>query len=358
VSRRGAHGVGGLRRLLAVVLGAVLLAACDGRADAPGPSPDATAAPQTPTAGAPSPAGTAAGTPSPEPTGEEDDGWVELAPAPTPLTEVAAAPFGGSVWTAGGLDASGEAVALVQIYDPRFDGWEMGPALPEAVHHAALVATGDAVYLIGGYLGSSFDEPSAQVHVLDAATGEWGPGPALPEPRAAGAAAWDGTQIVYAGGVGPDGVAGDVVVLDGDGWSPLGQLSEPREHLAAASDGAGRVWFLGGRTGGLDANLGAVDLVADGGVRRIGDLPTPRGGVAGLHLGGVGACALGGEAPHGTFDEVECVDADGSVTSLPPLGQGRHGLGAAVTEGAAYAVLGGAEPGLHVTATIEALTAD
>jgi hypothetical protein len=285
-----------------------------------------------------------------------DAAWVEREPAPFALTEVAAAAFSGAVWTAGGFDAGGAAVAAVLIYDPVFDGWEEGPDLPRQVHHAALVAAGDELYLLGGYDGSGFDTPSASVTVLDASTGEWAEGPALPEPRAAGAAAWDGTRVVYGGGVGPDGLAGDVWALEGGEWVAVGTLEEPREHLAAAGDGEGRVWLMGGRTGGLASNLATVDLVEADTVTRIGALPTARGGVAGLHITGVGACALGGEDPDRTFDEVECMDADGAVTTLPPLAVARHGLGAAVLEDVAYAVLGGPDPGLAVSDALEALT--
>jgi hypothetical protein len=43
----------------------------------------------------------------------------------------------------------------------------------------------------------------------------------------------------------------------------------------------------------------------------------------------------------------------GATRSLPALGQARHGVGSAVVDGAAYVLLGGAEPGLHVTGTVE-----
>jgi hypothetical protein len=344
-------------RLLVLLALLVVLAACAPQGPVDDPvmvPPEGTPTdPADPPATETEPAGT--------PTDEEALGagaWTRRADAPLALTEVAAAPFGGSVWTAGGLDGDGEAVTTVLIHDPTFDGWEEGPALPAAVHHAALVSSGDALYLVGGYEGSGFDRPTAAVHVLDPTTGAWSEGPALPEPRAAGAGAWDGRRVVYGGGVGPDGLAGDVWALEDGTWTPLGVLSEAREHLAAASDGAGLVWFLGGRTGGLDTNLAAVDLVEDAEVRRVGDLPTARGGVAGLHLPGAGGCALGGEGPEATFAEVECVDAEGTVSTLPPLEVARHGLGAAIVEGVAYTVLGGPEPGLHVSPVVEALALD
>lgn len=295
--------------------------------------------------------------PGPDQTGEPlpEASWTELESAPTLLSEVAAASFGGQVWTAGGLTEQGEAAGTVQTFDPTFGTWAAGPELPEPVHHAALVSTGDALYLLGGYVGSGFSDPTEAVRRLDTGSGQWIDGPPMPEARAAGAAAWDGERIVYAGGVGPGGLAGDVLGLEGDRWAGIGELSQAREHLAAASDGQGRVWFLAGRTGGLDTNLGTVDLVEDDDVTALGEVPTPRGGVAAFWAPTVGACVVGGEEPHGTFADAECVDVDGTVTALPSLNAARHGLGAAVVEGSAYALLGGREPGLSVSGVVEAL---
>lgn len=327
----------------------------DGRHDGvAGASPSPTAATATPGDDG---SGTGTGaTPAPQRT-LSPTAWTELARAPTALTEVGATGFGGRVWTAGGFDTDGQAVTTVQVYDPTFDVWVSGPPLPEAVHHAALVADGASLYLVGGYTGPSFREPTGAVRVLEADTGQWADAPALPAPRAAGAAVWDGQRLVYAGGVGPDGLAGEVFALapGAAAWQAIGTLATPREHLAGASDGAGRAWFLAGRTGGLDTNQASVEIVEGASVRVVGDLPTARGGVAGFYAPGAGGCAVGGEGPAGTFAEVECIDADGAVTTLPGLGQARHGLGAAVVEGVAYAVLGGPEPGLFVSDATEAL---
>lgn len=293
--------------------------------------------------------------PAETPDRDEAAQWEQLSEAPVALTEVAAAAFGGKVWTAGGLDESGAAVTVVQIFDPTFGTWEDGPALPEAVHHAALVSSGDVLYLLGGYAGPGFDQPTAAVRRLDVETGQWTDGADLPAPRAAGAAAWDGERLVYGGGVGPDGLSGDVIALAGEAWEPVGELSRPREHLAATSDGRGRTWFLAGRTGGLDSNLGAADLLEGSQVTALPDVPTARGGVAAFWSPATGACVVGGEHPGGTFADVECLNPDGDTTVLPPLEHARHGLGAAVVEGAAYVLLGGPEPGLSVSAAAESL---
>lgn len=286
------------------------------------------------------------------------DAWTALEPSPSARTEVGAASYLDKVWVVGGLAADDAATGDVAVYDPSFDAWEPGPGLPERVHHAAVAVHGDALMVLGGYVGDGFDAPTDAVWRLDPATGEWEEGPALPAARAAGAAAADGDRLVYGGGVGPDGLAGDVWALDGGEWVRLGALGEPREHLAAASDGAGRVWLLGGRTSGLDTNLAAVDLVEGESVSTVGELPTARGGIAGFFHPDAGACAVGGEAPDATFDAVECVDADGEVTVLPSLAEPRHGLGAAVVGEVAYAAMGGPEPGLAVSETLEALLLD
>lgn len=286
------------------------------------------------------------------------DVWSALAPARSARTEVGAAAYLDRVWVVGGLGADDGATADVAVYDPAFDAWESAPGLPEAVHHAAVASHDGSLWVLGGYAGDGFDRPTDAVWRFDPGTGEWEAGPALPDARAAGAAASDGDRLVYAGGAGAGGLAGDVWALEGGEWRAVGELARPREHLAAAGDGDGRVWLLAGRTGGLDTNLAAVDLVEGDRVAEIGELPTPRGGLAGFFHPAVGACAVGGEAPGGTFAEVECVDADGEATALPSLEQPRHGLGAAVIGDVAYVVMGGPEPGLTVSDAVEALEID
>lgn len=346
---------GGLMRLGTLVLaGSLLLSAC-GEGGEPLRPPAGEEADPLPTEPTPSDGGDDAG--DDQSTGQPlpDDRWTDLTAAPTPMSEVAAAAFAGQVWAAGGLTEQGDPAAAVQIFDPPTDSWSMGPELPEAVHHAALVSTGDTLYLVGGYVGPGFASPTAAVRRLDIATGQWTDGPPLPEPRAAGAAAWDGERLVYGGGIGPGGLVGDVFALIADEWTPLGQLSEAREHLAAAGDGRGRVWFLAGRTGGLDSNLGTVDLVEGDDVSPMGQLPTPRGGVAAFWAPATGACVVGGEKPDGTFAEAECMDAEGTVMVLPPLNAARHGLGATMIGDIAYVVLGGREPGLSTSGITEGI---
>lgn len=297
----------------------------------------------------------ASATVDPAPSASTPTAWERLADAPLARLEMAVTAHDGRIWLAGGLSALGDALTEVEVFDPASGAWTEGPSLPAAVHHAALVSDGDRLVLLGGYLGSDFNRPTEIVLVLADGDDAWRPIAPLPEARAAGAAAWDGARIVYAGGVGPGGVAADVWSLDGDAWSRIGSMTQVREHLAATSDGAGTVWLLGGRVGGLDTNLAVVETVSGGQVAALGELPTARGGVAAFWDPTRGACLTGGEAPEFAFTAVECIDADATVTTLPELTEPHHGHGAAVVDGIAYVVLGGPVPSLSAGSTIESL---
>lgn len=283
-------------------------------------------------------------------------GWTMADEAPFARLEMATAVHDGRFWLAGGYTPDGGVVDELWAFDPAAGEWTQGPSLPEAVHHSALASDGERLYLVGGYLGAT-GQPTERVRVLDPATGEWLDGPPLPQPRAAGAIAFDGTRLVYGGGVGPGGVRGEVFVLEGDAWRQLADLARPREHLAAATDGDGRVWFMGGRQGGLDRNVGDVELIDGGAVTLIASI-TPRGGVAAFFADAYGACLTGGEAPSGALTMVECVDAEGRTTALPTMTQPRHGHGVGVVGGRAYALLGGKIPGLNATDSVEWIPVD
>jgi hypothetical protein len=223
-----------------------------------------------------------------------------------------------------------------------------------------LVSTPAGLVLVGGYVDDAMTVVTNAVHRLDDGASAWTDEQPLPDPRGAGGAAFDGTRIVYAGGVKPGGIASEVFALTpGDAeWAVIGRLPTAREHLAVTSDGAGQTFVLGGRVGGLDRNLGIVDLVAgsgDGSVRTIGQLPTKRGGVGAFWWPSLGACLAGGESPGGTNPQVECMTPDGKVGRLPDLGVARHGVGAAVVDGTAFVVLGGRQPGLFTSDVTEAL---
>lgn len=305
---------------------------------------------------APSSAATASQVPStPAATGTVTGTWTELADAPLARLEMAVAAHDGRIWLAGGLSLLGEAVSEVEVFDPSSGEWSSGPGLPAGIHHAALASDGERLLLIGGYIGSSFSTPTDLVLTLADGADSWEEGPSLPDARGAGAAAWDGERLVYGGGVGVGGVSGDVFALAGGTWERVGAMPRAREHLAAASDGQGRTWLLGGRVGGLEGNLADVDLVEGTSITALEPLPTPRGGVGAFFVPELGACLTGGEAPGEALRTVECVGPAGEIRTAPEMNVLRHGHGAAVIDGAAYVLLGGAIPGLSAHTSVERL---
>jgi hypothetical protein len=308
-----------------------------------------------PASGAPpGPTGAAAGA-SPGVTPGEEAAWELLPDAPFARLEMAVAAHDGRIWLAGGLSPLGEALTEVDVFDPASGEWSEGPSLPTGLHHAALVSDGERLILIGGYLGADFTRPTDIVLVLADGDDEWRAGPSLPNPRAAGGAAFDGSRVIYAGGFSASSLSADVYALAGESWELVGAMANDRDHLAATSDGNGTVWLMGGRVGGLGANLADVETVTADGIGQLTQLPTRRGGVAAFYAEAYGACLTGGEAPDAAFTAVECVAADGTVTTLPPLNVPHHGHGAAVVDGIAYVLLGGPEPTLSASATVEAL---
>ena len=74
-------------------------------------------------------------------------------------------------------------------------------------------------------------------------------------------------------------------------------------------------------------------------------MPTYRSGIAAAVVGGT-VLVFGGEAPDGTFEEVESYDPNTNTwTSRAPLPRPRHGLGAVTVNGRVYVIGGGTTPG-------------
>ncbi|MEU4765629.1 caspase family protein [Actinosynnema sp. NPDC023794] len=279
--------------------------------------------------------------PSPEPQ------WTRLADLPTPLEAAATTAHLGGVWVAGGIspDADRRKLDAVQVYQPHTGKWSSGPRLPVALSHAALVSNGPQLYLLGGWAQAG---AVAEVWRLDRPDGHWVPDQRLPGPRTAGAAAWDGSRVVFAGGVSPDQQATATVwALEQNAWRELPPLQVAREKLAAVTDSNGTVWFVGGRdrNQGSGSLYGAVDEVTSVRTRSLG-YPIPAvEAPGGVWWPGVGPCVVAGYFSDGFSDRAECWRGTGEST-LPRLPEARAGVGAAVVDGVVY-VVGGYNDGEH-----------
>lgn len=285
----------------------------------------------------------------PVPTGLE---WRSLAPAPSPRTEVTAAAAGTKVYVVGGYRADGATVASVEVFDTATGRWDRGPDLPVAVNHAMATTVGGAVHVFGGYLANG--RPSAAAFRLEQAG--WRAVAAMPQGRAAGTAVAQDGAVYVAGGIGPSGLAQEMLVYDAarGRWSTTTGPPTRREHLGGAGFG-GRLYTVGGRTS--QGNLAAFEVYdpRTGQWSALPDLPTRRGGLAAAATCSGLVIAVGGEA-QATFPEVEAFDVRaGTWRALPKLPTPRHGLGVVAIGTTLYTLGGGPHPGLHVADATESI---
>ncbi len=281
-------------------------------------------------------------------------GWKQRAPMPVQRSEVAAAVYNGGVAVVGGFHADRSSSKEVDLYQPSTNRWRRLPDLPVAVNHAMAAAAGGKLYVVGGFA----DPPRHWLRYAYAYYGNrWHDLTPMPTARAAGGAAIVGRKLYVVGGVGPKGLARRAFVLDlAKGTWSTAPGSAKREHLAVIATG-GRIYALGGRLGGYDANLATFEAYspATGVWERLPPVPEPRGGTGAAFAGGM-IVTVGGEAPEGTISSVYGYQlATGRWRRLPDLPTARHGLAVATVRGTVYAIGGGTSPGLYTSAVNEAL---
>jgi serine/threonine-protein kinase PknK len=356
---------GGLLRVLAVVLAAVLLGVGAGvfiaLRDTNGSAGDPPVTPSLPTI-SPTPEVSPTPSPTPTPPPAPPPKWQRGTDLPEPLEAAGVTVFGDAVWVVGGNAPIAGRPALDKVWFYE-NGWQPGPRLPVRLDSMGVASDGERLFVVGGRTSNAEgrnQKISRDVWVLDGPDDDsWEVLNRLPEERAGGAVAWDGQRLVFAGGVSRrdlngDGEAenvnhADVWVWEGeDGWREIGQLQRQREDLVAASDGDGRVWFLGGAdVSGEDRRvpLGAVDLVEEDRITPLSDIDPVRSSSA-VWLADRGVCLFGGVTRPVT-NKVVCVPETTSSSPtprpLPPLTLPRAGMGAAV-QGETIWLVGGFGP--------------
>ena len=282
--------------------------------------------------------------------------WRRVADLPVELEAAAVTAHRDEVWAAGGLleDENRTKLRSVFVYDPAVDEWRNGPALPVALSHAALVSTPTGLFLLGGWVQEG---GSQRVLRLDEARQAWVDDVPLPGPRVAGAAAYDGSRLIFAGGTRPDNQASDQVWGLSEGrWEELGRMQHGRQKLAAVSNRAGLIWLLGGHDQTTGTKFTDVDLVSEGRVRTLPptelEVAPAVDSAAALRLDGGGPCLLGGQTPEG-FNGWWCEDPS-AARRLPVLRPARAGLGVARVGETIY-VVGGYGRGDDGMRRVEAL---
>jgi Kelch motif/Galactose oxidase, central domain len=264
-----------------------------------------------------------------------------------PKTEVAGAHWDahGLVAVAGGFTDDSMPTPDLVLLDVASGEWTRGPDLPGNRDHAALVALGDSLYLVGGFT-TGLTNATANVWVLATPDGEWEEVAPMGTARGAlGAAAIDG-RILAVGGVderGRDLASTEWYDPATDTWTQGPALSRTRQHLAVAARGD-TVYAIGGRSPNLDTveRLRFAEGTPAGRWRRAPSLGFSRSGNGAATAGVV--CTAGGEEDAGTIAPIECLRG-GRWRHVADLEVPRHGLAVVAVDDELHVISGGPEPG-------------
>ena len=83
----------------------------------------------------------------------QEGAWTIKQPLPAPRNEVALAAVGSKLYVVGG-SVGGEAVPLIDEYDPPSNGWRAGKAMPKGLDHLGVAVIGNKIITVGGFIGS------------------------------------------------------------------------------------------------------------------------------------------------------------------------------------------------------------
>lgn len=97
--------------------------------------------------------------------------WQLRTPMPTARTGVSAVILNNKVYVMGGQDGSGNALNVVEIYNPPTNEWETGPSLRSARYNAAAVVYNGDIVLMGG--NDTLGTALKKVEVFDLSENRW-----------------------------------------------------------------------------------------------------------------------------------------------------------------------------------------
>ena len=262
--------------------------------------------------------------------------WLQRPDAAITRAEAGGVAAGGRLYVFGGQYSGIKQTARSDRFDPATDTWTRLADLPELITHAPIVADGQTLWILGGYVGFEKKDSSPRVWKYDIPTNTYSAGPPLPAPRGAGGAAIVGRQLHYLGGaVRQDSTGAPVTdaaehwVLELDGgttWIPSAPLPAPRNHVGTAVLG-GEIYLVGGQFGEFERTTPQVRVDAfdtsTGTWSRKADLPVARG-----HIGAstfvsdgriitLGGSVAGGQASRTLFQYTPGTNTWTTRTDLP-----------------------------------------
>ncbi len=174
----------------------------------------------------------------------ESGAWTELRPSGEARAAHSLVPIRGRLYAAGGARA-GNALNLLQVYDPAGDSWRTGPSMPTPREHIGAAAVDDKLYVIAGRAGAGNLDV---VERFDPKRNRWSKSVPVETARSGFQATTVDGRIVIAGGEG-DATIAPVELLDPKRkplrWRGLPGMRTPRHGLGVVSDG-NRVYTVEG----------------------------------------------------------------------------------------------------------------
>ncbi|WP_297335601.1 kelch motif-containing protein [Algoriphagus sp.] len=233
----------------------------------------------------------------------------------------------------------------VDQYDPKTNSWNAIASAPMEISHFQAIAYEDEIWILGAFTGNyPHETPIEDILIFNPAKKEWRNGPKIPKERlrgSAGVAVYQ-NKIYLAGGIIDGHYEGFVPWLDEfdpktGTWTVLPDAPRPRDHISAAIV-KDKLYLAGGRTSHaaigkvLENTVGAVDYYdfkTHTWKTENEKIPTKRAGNSNLGVGKY-LIVLNGESAsqESAHSEVEVLNTEtGTWSTLPNLGQGRHGTG-------------------------------
>lgn len=172
---------------------------------------------------------------------------------PTAVSHAAAATLGGEIYVVGGIDESGEATAIVEVFSPSANAWRLIAPLPQPLSGAFAVADLNALYLFGGHNGETAVD---NAYRYDPLRNEWEALSAMSSPRAYAAGGLIDGEIYVVGGENATGVLAqcDKLSLATINWSSCPSMEMARSHAKGVVT-IGKLFLFGGAGG---ASLGEI----------------------------------------------------------------------------------------------------
>ena len=289
--------------------------------------------------------------------------WSRRASLPLQTQELYPAVHHERLWVAGGIARrrTGELFFTrgAWSYDPRSDVWRGEPDLPEARHHAAMVSTGDELYVVGGFNGTE----SAVWRMLDSVLvlrdNRWEAVGSMPQPQAEGVFAHRGGGIVHlVTGQTRRGTANadrsDHTEVNAHWrWDTRAARWETAAPIPTPRNSATGGWIgdllivTGGRT--ADGNLDTTEIydAREDRWRRAAPMPLPQAGTASVVVDD-SLVVFGGEIfqPEArVFPNVwRYLLAEDRWGALPDMPTPRHGVGAGLIDRTAFVIGGATSP--------------